>query len=45
MGTGDVRDVEVTLVRADRARVIVSLDGRRGLDEHGQVRVHCASTT
>ena len=40
--TRDVRDVEVTLVRGDRVRVTVSVDGRRGQDEHGELRVHCA---
>jgi PAS domain S-box-containing protein len=40
--SGDVHDVELTLVRGDRARVTVSLDGRRGQDEHGEVRIHCA---
>ena len=39
---GDVHDVELTLVRGDRARVTVSIDGRRGQDEHGELRVHCA---
>ena len=40
--TGDVHDVELTLVRGDRARVTVSIDGRRGQDERGELRVHCA---
>jgi PAS domain S-box-containing protein len=40
--SGDVHDVELTLVRGDRARVTVSLDGRRGQDEHGELRIHCA---
>ncbi len=40
--SGDVHDVEVTLVRGDRARVTVSIDGRRGQNEHGELRVHCA---
>ena len=40
--SGDVHDVELTLVRGDRARVTVSIDGRRGQDEHGELRIHCA---
>ena len=40
--SGDVHDVELTLVRGDRARVTVSIDGRRGQNEHGELRVHCA---
>ncbi len=38
----DVHDVELTLVRGDHSLVTVSLDGRRGQDEQGRVRVHCA---
>jgi PAS domain S-box-containing protein len=38
----DVHDVELTLVRGDRGRVTVSIDGRRGQNEHGELRVHCA---
>jgi PAS domain S-box-containing protein len=38
----DVHDVELTLVRGDQSLVTVSLDGRRGQDEQGEVRVHCA---
>ena len=40
--SGDVHDVELTLVRGDRARVTVSIDGRRGQNEHGELRIHCA---
>jgi PAS domain S-box-containing protein len=39
---GDVHDVEVILIRRDRQRVTVSVDGRRGQDEHGELRIHCA---
>ncbi len=40
--SGDVHDVELTLVRGDRARVTISIDGRRGQNEHGELRIHCA---
>ena len=40
--SGDVHDVELTLVCGDRSRVTVSFDGRRGQDEHGELRIHCA---
>jgi PAS domain S-box-containing protein len=42
IAAGDVRDVAVTVVRGDHAWVAVSIDGRRGRDEHGAIRVHCA---
>jgi PAS domain S-box-containing protein len=42
IGSDDVHDIELTLVRGDHSLVTVSLDGRRGQDEHGQIRVHCA---
>jgi two-component system, cell cycle sensor histidine kinase and response regulator CckA len=38
----DVHDVELTLVCGDQSLVTVSLDGRRGQDAQGEVRVHCA---
>jgi PAS domain S-box-containing protein len=38
----DVHDLEVTLVRGDQSLVTVMLDGRRGQDARGEVRVHCA---
>ena len=38
----DVRDLEVTLVRGDQSLVTVTLDGRRGQDAKGEIRVHCA---
>jgi two-component system, cell cycle sensor histidine kinase and response regulator CckA len=40
--TADVRDVELTVVRGDHTTVTVLLDGRRGRDEHGDLRIHCA---
>jgi two-component system, cell cycle sensor histidine kinase and response regulator CckA len=38
----DVHDVELTLVCGDQSLVTVSLDGRRGQDAQGEVRIHCA---
>jgi two-component system, cell cycle sensor histidine kinase and response regulator CckA len=38
----DVHDVELTVVRGDHKTVTVLLDGRRGRDEHGDLRIHCA---
>jgi two-component system, cell cycle sensor histidine kinase and response regulator CckA len=40
--TADVHDVELTVVRGDHTTVTVLLDGRRGRDEHGELRIHCA---
>jgi PAS domain S-box-containing protein len=40
--SGEVHDAELTLERGDRTLVTVSLDGRRGRDEQGHVRIHCA---
>jgi two-component system, cell cycle sensor histidine kinase and response regulator CckA len=40
--TVDVHDVELTVVRGDHTTVTVLLDGRRGRDEHGDLRIHCA---
>ncbi len=42
IATADVHDVELTLVRADHSLLTVLLDGRRGRDEHGHLRIHCA---
>ncbi len=38
----DVHDVELTVVKGDHSTVTVLLDGRRGRDEHDDVRIHCA---
>ena len=38
----DVHDLEVTLVGGDQSLVTVTLDGRRGQDAKGEIRVHCA---
>jgi PAS domain S-box-containing protein len=38
----DVHDIELTLVCGDRTPIMVLLDGRRGQDECGQIRIHCA---
>ncbi len=38
---GEVHDVEAVLVRADGARVMLSIDLRQGRDAHGCSRVHC----
>jgi two-component system, cell cycle sensor histidine kinase and response regulator CckA len=38
----DIRDVELSVVRGDRSTLTVLLDGRRGRDEHGESRIHCA---
>jgi two-component system cell cycle sensor histidine kinase/response regulator CckA len=42
IASADVHDVELTLVRGDQSLVTVVLDGRRGQDQQGEVRVHCA---
>ncbi len=42
IGTADVHDVELTVVRHGQPPVTVLLDGRRGRDEHGELRIHCA---
>ena len=42
IGRADVHDLEVTLVRGDQSLVTVTLDGRRGQDAKGEIRVHCA---
>ncbi len=42
IASGDVHDVELTVLRADRAPLTVLLDGRRGRDERGELRIHCA---
>ena len=42
IATADVHDIELTLVVGDRRTVTVALDGRRGQDEHGELRIHCA---
>jgi len=42
IGSADVHDVELTLIRGDRSPVTISLDGRRGQDQHGEIRIHCA---
>jgi PAS domain S-box-containing protein len=42
IASADVHDVELKLVRGDQSLVTVSLDGRRGQNEQGEVRVHCA---
>jgi two-component system, cell cycle sensor histidine kinase and response regulator CckA len=39
--TVDVHDVEVTLIRGDGTPVTVLVDGRRGRDESGELRIHC----
>jgi two-component system, cell cycle sensor histidine kinase and response regulator CckA len=42
ISTADVYNVELTLMRGDHTQVTVLIDGRRGRDEHGEWRVHCA---
>ncbi len=42
IAAADVHDLEVTLVRGDQSLVTVTLDGRRGQDANGEIRVHCA---
>jgi two-component system, cell cycle sensor histidine kinase and response regulator CckA len=42
IATADVHDVELTVIRSDHSPVTVLLDGRRGRDEHGELRIHCA---
>ncbi len=39
---GDVRDTDLVILRRDGTQVVVTMDLRRGTDEHGRTRIHCA---